>query len=153
MAESYKRVEIPHHVLKYINTELSMYRVYKAAIEEMEKDIADLKAQSKNYSFNPSVSSGGFGSNPAQDAAIRISVLEEKIKAKKWRTDKVEKVLQLFSGNDDAMNIIRQKYLSEADFNNEQIMAAVGLASNRNRYYELLNRIQYSAGVIFGVMP
>lgn len=153
MGESYKRVEIPPYVLKYINTELSMYKTYKAAIEEMLKDIADIKAQSKNYSLNPSGGGGSFGGDPAQDAAIRITVLEEKIRFKEWRTRKVERGLEIFAGNADAMNIINQKFFSEADFDNQQVMAAIGLASNRNKYYELLNLIQYKFGVIFGVMP
>lgn len=151
--EAYKRVEIPHHVQRYINTELSMYKTYKASVERMLRDVTDIKAQSKSYRYDAIGGGSGYVGDPAQDSAIRIMILEEKIRAQEWRIKNVERGLELFKANVDAVNIINQKYFSGADFDNQQVMAAIGLASNRNKYYELLNLIQYKFGVIFGVMP
>lgn len=148
----FAKLEIPKHVKTYVCIELSMYKTYLTAVEEMAKDIADIKAQSRNSDYKIGGGGGGSIGNEVEDSAIRISVLQERIKAKQWRIRKIKSALMLFENNPDAMSIINDRWLSGASLDDNQAMKNLHV-SNRNTYYMLKNQIFYKIAMVFGLVP
>lgn len=146
-----ERIEIPQHVRKFINIELSMYRSYKTLIAELEKDIADERERSRQFDLNPGIGGSDSFGNPLESSVIKITSLEERKRCYEWRTRKVEASMSVLGP--EHIKLMEAKFFSGYAPDNESLIVSLGYSSNRNKFYFLLNQIQYQCCLQFGVMP
>ncbi len=150
LEESYiRRVEIPHHVRKYIETELRMYKAYLSAIHLIDEELGEIYQTQFKREGTPV--QGGEISNEPLSKTLRIDALESEKKDKLSRIRKVDEGLKLFPPRSLNRRIIEVKYFSGNDWSPEQIMAQVGIG-RRNAYFERLTFIQRSFGIVFKIV-
>jgi hypothetical protein len=146
-----EKVEIPQHVQKFISTELNLYRSYKTLVAELKKDIADEHNRSRQFDMNGiGGGSGSFG-NPIESSVIKITSIEERIRLYEWRVRKVEAGMSVL--NPEQIKLVEAKFFGEYSPSNEELIILLGYSSNRNKFYLMLNQVQYQFCLQFGVMP
>lgn len=139
--------QIPSHVFRYVEKELYSYRTYKTAVEELEKDLADILHRSKQFSLDP-VPSNREVKDTVSLAALRAVVIENKLEEKLRRIRKIEAGLKLLSPEE--REIVETKYFSNLELTNEEVI--IQLRLNRNRFYKLRYEIVRKFAMVFGVL-
>ncbi len=142
-------VRLPRHVLRYVEEELTNYPLYRVAARELRLDLEDLRQRIANGAPDEGGSRERryLHGDPVADRALRIVRLEEQLRGKEERVQRIEAGLELL--RPEERELVETRYFSNAGRNHEQALIKLGLS--RNRYYQLREAAAYKFAVVLGV--
>jgi DNA-directed RNA polymerase specialized sigma subunit len=138
---------LSRHVLRYVEEELANYPLYRTAARELRLDLEDLRQRVNGARLDEAGVRGSGSGDPVADRALRIMLLEEQLRRKEERVQRIEAGLALF--RPEERELVEARYFSNAGRNHEQALMELGFS--RSRYYQIREAAAYKMAVVLGL--
>jgi hypothetical protein len=143
-----KKFVIPKHVYLYLVNEISMRKTYEAKINDINAEIQTLE-NVRGTVAGTGGSSYAIG-DPAQEAAFKVVGLKNDREKYQQRIDKINRAREQFDHCEQV--IFDRRFWDSERQTHDNIMDELHVA-DRNKYFEMWDRVQYRTAFILCPWP